>query len=199
MVFTVDESDYSYIREFLAKKVIGRDKFIVGFHPSSSWRFKDWPAEKFAQLGDYLISKYDAAIIILGKNQKDYEIAQRIYTLMDNKPVLVMNHLNMRQMVALMKLMDIFLCNSSAPAHLAAITSTPTIVLFGSDEMSLWLHENQIGLKKDAACSPCRQRRCKRVGRPDQCMNLIRVEDVIEAMEAQMKKALRHKQIQLPR
>lgn len=188
MVFKIDESDSSYIHKFLTKKGIGKGAFIVGFHPSSSWRFKDWPAEKFARLGDYLISKYGAKIVVLGKNEKDYTIAQRIDHLMDNKPILAVNDLTLRQTVALIDLMDIFVCISSAPAHLAAITSTPTIVLFGSDEMNLWLHDNQIGIKKAVACSPCRQRKCQRAGRPDQCMNLISVDEAIQVIEKIMSK-----------
>jgi lipopolysaccharide heptosyltransferase II len=188
MVLKVDESDSSFIRKLLAKQGIRRGEFIVGFHPSSSWMFKDWPAEKFAQLGDHLTAQYGAKVIILGKNKKDYEIAQRISHLMAMKPILAMDDLNLRQMVALIAQMAVFVCNSSAPAHLAAVTSTPTIVLFGSDEMLLWLHEKQIGLKRDAACSPCRQRRCKRAGRPDQCMNLISVEEVIEVIEEILRK-----------
>jgi ADP-heptose:LPS heptosyltransferase len=96
--------------------------------------------------------------------------------------------LNLRQTVALIDLMSMFVCNSSAAAHLAAMTSTPTIVLFGSDEMTPWLHENQRGLKKDVACSPCRQRRCRRAGQPDQCMHLISAEHVIEVIEDIMRK-----------
>jgi heptosyltransferase-2 len=183
VVLKVDESDYSSAQKFLAKEGIGRNQFIVGFHPSSSWMFKDWPAEKFAHLGDYLTAKYRAKIIILGTNRNDYDIARRIHDLMDIKPIIAVDNLNLRQTAALIDLMSIFVCNSSAPAHLAAVTSTPTIVLFGSDEMTPWLHENQIGLKKDVACSPCRQRRCKRAGQPDQCMNLISVEQVIEVIE----------------
>lgn len=183
MVFKTDESDSSYIQKFLTKKGIGRGSCIVGFHPSSSWKFKDWPAEKFARLGDYLISKYGAKIVVLGKGEKDYKIAQNIYHLMDSKPILAVNDLNLRQSVSLIDLIDIFVCNSSAPAHFAALTSTPTIVLFGSDEMALWLHDNQIGVKKEVACSPCRQKRCQRKERTDQCMNLIRVEEVMQAIE----------------
>jgi ADP-heptose:LPS heptosyltransferase len=183
MVLKIDESDSFSIQQLLIQKGIGRDEFIVGFHPSSSWRFKDWPAEKFAHVCDYLTAKYGAKIMILGKGRKDYEISQRIYKLMDGKSIVVADNLMLRQTVALIALMAIFVCNSSAAAHLAAMTATPTIVLFGSDEMPPWLHENQIGLKKDVACSPCRQRRCQRAGRPDQCMNLIGVEEVIEAVE----------------
>lgn len=197
MVFKTDESDSSYIQKFLAKQGIGKGAFIVGFHPSSSWRFKDWPAEKFAQLGDYLTAKYGAKIIILGKNEKDYTIAQRIYHLMDNKPILAVNDLTLKQTVALIDRMDIFVCISSAPAHFSAMTSTPTIVLFGSDEMALWLHDNQIGIKKEVVCSPCRQRRCQREGRADQCMNLISVDEVIEVIEDMMRKNYVHRDNQI--
>jgi ADP-heptose:LPS heptosyltransferase len=192
MVFIIDESDSSYIHEFLVKKGIGRGECIIGLHPSTSWRYKDWPADKFARLGDYLISAYGAKVIILGKNKKDYEIAQCIHHLMAVKPVLVTDDLNLRQTTALIARMAAFVCNSSAPAHLAAMTATPTIVLFGSDEMSLWLHENQMGLKKESTCSPCRQRGCHRAGLPDQCMNLISVENVIEAIEGIIKKNAPH-------
>jgi ADP-heptose:LPS heptosyltransferase len=197
MFFKTDESDSANIQIFLTKKGIRRGEFIVGFHPSSSWKFKDWPAEKFAKLGDYLISKYGAKIIVIGKGEKDYKIAQRIYHLMNNKPILTVNDLNLRQTVSLIDRMDIFVCISSAPAHFAALTSTPTIVMFGSDKMNLWLHDNQIGIKKDVACSPCRQRRCQREGRNDQCMNLISVEEVIEVIEDMMRKYYVHRDNQI--
>jgi ADP-heptose:LPS heptosyltransferase len=188
MVFTIDESDILYIKGFFEQKQIEKRDFIVGFHPSSPWRFKDWPAENFARLGDYLISKYGARIIVLGKTKRDYDVAQHIYCLMQSKVILAVNVFNLRQIVALIDLMNVFVCNSSALSHFAALTSTPTIVLFGSDEMTLWLHKQQIGIKKDVTCSPCRHRRCRRAGHFDQCMNLISVEEVIEAIEQVIKK-----------
>jgi ADP-heptose:LPS heptosyltransferase len=188
VVFKTDEADSYYIQKFLAKKEIGKGEFIVGFHPSSPWRFKDWPAEKFAQLGDYLISKYGARIIVLGKTKIDYDVAQHIYCLMQSKPILAVNDFNLRQIVALIDLMNVFVCNSSALSHFAASTSTPTIVLFGSDEITLWLHKQQIGIQKDVTCSPCRHRSCLRAGSPDQCMNLISVEEVIEVIEEMLRK-----------
>lgn len=197
MVFQTDESDSYYIHNFLAKKGVGKGAFIVGFHPSSSWRFKDWPAEKFARLGDYLTAKHGANIVILGKSENDYTIAQRIACLMEKKPILAVNDLTLRQTVALIDRMDMFVCISSAPAHFAAITATPTIVLFGSDDMNLWLHDNQIGIKKDVACSPCRQRRCQRAEHADQCMNLISVEEVIQVIEKIMSKKCGHRDKQI--
>jgi len=187
MVFMFDESDISFINEFLLKKEIKMNKPIIGFNPSSSWKYKDWPLEKFTQLGDILISEYGAQIIILGKGEKDIQTAKHIYHRMNNKPILAVNDLNLKQTVALIDQLEVLVCNSSALAHLAALTSTTTIVLFGSDDPMLWLHEEQIGLKKNADCSPCRQRKCKRAGQNDQCMNLISVEEVIHVIEEVMR------------
>lgn len=180
MFLGVTKADSEYVNEFLQKNNLQADGVLIGFHPSTPWKPRNWPVSKFAALGDYLVKEYNAKIIILGNNCKDIRVALEIYRLMQHKPIIANDIIDIQKMVTLIRHFKVFICNDSAPAHFAALTSTPTIVLFGPDDPLFWKHSQHIGIKKDVFCFPCRQRICKLEDRNNQCMNLIGLDEVIK-------------------
>jgi len=178
MFFHIDENDSLYVENLFRDNNILQDDFVVGFHPSTPWEPRNWPLEKFVELGDWLVDRCRTKIIIMGQGNREVEIARKIYNLMKKKPVIMVNRTNLRQLVALIKELKLFICNDSSPAHFAALTKTPTIVLFGPDDPLLWSHYGHFAIRRKVECYPCGQRKCIREGQRNQCMNLISVDSV---------------------
>jgi ADP-heptose:LPS heptosyltransferase len=82
--------------------------------------------------------------------------------------------------------------NDSGPAHIASLTQTPTLVLFGPETPRLYLPLGQARpLYSALPCSPCirpaNQRRSS--CRDNQCMQAIRVEAVLDEIDAMLDEA----------
>ena len=55
-----------------AEEVLNKNKKLVGITLTAGNKIKDWPAERFAKVANYIGEKYEAMIgIILGKNDKN--------------------------------------------------------------------------------------------------------------------------------
>jgi ADP-heptose:LPS heptosyltransferase len=93
--------------------------------------------------------------------------------------------------VALIERADLFVGNNSGPLHIAWGVGTPTVSTMGPTDPDLWwpVGENHTVIRKGLPCSPCNRPICK----SHDCMRLITVEDMMEAVEVQLKKISRAK------
>ena len=118
------------IEELLKKNNLDNKK-IICFHVGAYWRniSKRWPLEKFAQLGDKLNEEYPEFKIILLGNWDEKKSAEKVKTLMKDKPLLAMD-LTLKETFELMKKSSLFVGNDSGLMHLAAAADIPTIGFF---------------------------------------------------------------------
>jgi ADP-heptose:LPS heptosyltransferase len=98
------------------------------------------------------------------------------------------------QLPALFARSCLLVSNDSGPAHVASLTQTPTLVLFGPETPLLYLPLGQArALYEALPCSPCirpaNQRRSS--CRDNRCMHAIRVEDVLNEIDAMLDGAVR--------
>ncbi|MCB1135728.1 MAG: glycosyltransferase family 9 protein, partial [Chlamydiia bacterium] len=89
---------------------------------------------------------------------------------------------SLRQLMALIKLSDIFLTNDSGPMHIAAALETPLLALFGSTS------DTKTGpygfgkvIHKHVECSCCYKRECPI---DFKCMTRIDVEEVYQELQS---------------
>lgn len=97
----------------------------------------------------------------------------------------IIAHTNLRELAALTERCNLFISNDSGPVHVAAAMRTSTIAIFGPSDPRKYAPygSGHLVLRKDLPCSPCGRHRCK----SHECMNLITVEDVLEAVRTQLK------------
>lgn len=76
--------------------------------------------------------------------------------------------------------------NDTGPMHVAAASGTPVIALFGpaDPQRSRPRGRDHIIIKKNLPCSPCSRIVCKELN----CMKAITVEEVVQAVRAQLKR-----------
>jgi len=78
--------------------------------------------------------------------------------------------------------------------HIAPAAGVPTIGLFGPGEEDIWFpysrEEGHVALRMDVPCHPCHLDLCNRPGAEYmECMKLLSVEDVFEAVKASFRQA----------
>jgi heptosyltransferase II len=142
---------------------------------------KCWPPERFAVLADRLISECGADVILFGTpNEK--EMAARICSSMQCRPISLVGQTSMRNLAALFSSCSIFIGNDSGAVHVAAAAGLPVIGIFGStDPEGTSPVTSQFTLIREAvSCSPCFLRSCPVDHR---CMERIGVDTVFEAAQ----------------
>ena len=160
------------------------DKPLIAIHPGARKELKCWPAERFARVADSLIEKYGVSLVITGTSE-EIPLAENVKKMMINDCVCLAGKTTLREMAAVIKRCNLFICNDSSPMHIAAALNIPTIAIFGpskSVETSPYGAEH-IVIEKEFPCRyRCDEDICHFVNH-HQCMKDISVDDVVTATE----------------
>lgn len=159
----------------------GSDGPFVGLFPGAGWDHREWPADRFARLGDMLAGRGFRAVVLGGP--RDVEACRRVADQMSSRPVVLGGIARLRETIALIDRMSLFVSNDTGPMHIAAGLGRPTIGLFGPGDIVKYrpwgAHAHVISAR--LPCSPCPQWRdtCHLLGfRRKECMERISVEEV---------------------
>jgi ADP-heptose:LPS heptosyltransferase len=169
-LFFTEEED-TWARNALA----GRQNIVI-MHvhsrtsPNHNWRMENW-VELVRQLPEY-------TFVQLGNAQESSSIEGAL----DWR-----GKTTLRQALCLIKHADSFVGVEASLAHATSAFDVPGVVLFGDTSPAHWGHENNINIYKEVSCAPCFFRLG---GLPcpynHECMELIMVEEVKEALVRQM-------------
>lgn len=182
-IVVLDE-EKKYIEHFLNQRKVSSKDLLVGIHPGGNYPSQCWQPERFAQLADEIIIEYGAEVIVIGGPGEE-GLVRKVVNLMSEKAIEVID-IPLSRLAALIARCNLFVCNNSGPLHIATAVGTPTISTMGPTVSYLWWPQgkNHIVIRKDLPCSPCNRGVCK----SHQCMDLITVEDMKEAVKIQMKR-----------
>lgn len=166
-------------------------KPLVGIHPGASWPAKRWIPERFGHLIDLIRANLRAEILVTqGPEDRDtvHEVLRHSVAGAKLLPLLPL-----RQLAAVISHCSLFVSNDAGPMHIAAALNVPTIGLFGPGEENIWFPYSQddghMAFRKDVPCHPCHLDFCNREGEGYmECMKLLRVEEVLEAIKSKIKK-----------
>jgi lipopolysaccharide heptosyltransferase II len=175
---------------------VGNGDLVVIVHPGAKWYGRWWMPEGYAQIADRLIYEYEAKVILSG-NSTDIEITQHIANLMKHRPVITAGKTSLRQFLALLEKSNLFIGVDSGPMHMAAGMGIKIVALFGParpEAVGPWGNGHIVITKQDDfPCSPCAQTICKMPN--NSCMHAITVEDVWEAVEQQVDKIFKERNL----
>jgi len=122
--------DFQEERQFAGKlRALGVEKESVILHPGSGGSAREWPAEHFAALADYLDTGLHVPVVITG-SQDERSIAQRLVQQCRTKPVDLTGRLTMKELAMLIHRARLFVGNSTGPLHLARMVGTPVVSFY---------------------------------------------------------------------
>jgi len=175
------ERERIWAREYLASKGFDLACPIVGLHPGGTWPAKRWPWEKFAELAHQLSEELKTQVF-LSQGPGEQELIQRI--LMHTRGRVIAGEvLPLRRLAAVLRELKLYISNDCGPMHLAVAVGTKTLGIFGPGEPWIWFPYEAQGhraIYKEIDCRPCHRHQCPSM----RCMELVRVEDVIEVIRA---------------
>ncbi len=114
----------------IVKSVVKNNKLNVIISPFSSVIHKNWSNQKYAKIIDYLAEKYQANIILCGGPSKfEIETSLKIENLAHFKVNNYTGKDTLKQLYALLKIVDLVISPDSGPMHMANAAGTPVIGL----------------------------------------------------------------------
>ena len=161
----------------------------IGVAPTAAHPGKCYPVERTRQVIEQLLKNHpQARIFLFGRVRAEDQLFTQWCQEMP-QCVYVSKHLeNMHQELILMSHLNVMLSMDSSNAHLASLTATPVVTVWGATHpfagFTAWNQPAENNIQAELDCRPCSiygNRPCRRGDMA--CMNLIKPEQIIERIE----------------
>ena len=175
----INKSNISNQLQTLLKK----EKKIV-LHVGAGNSFRDWGTDNYICLSKRLTEK-GYSVFLIGHGKKEIERGKEI-----EKKVNINNligKLSIEESFFLIQNSDLYFGVDSGPLHLASLTETPIVAIYGPNLPEIsgpWRKKNVSIVQSDLKCRPCDQRVCiyKENNDKIKCMKNIEVNDIYETI-----------------
>jgi ADP-heptose:LPS heptosyltransferase len=200
----VDADALERVARRLAEAGVSPRSVLIVIHVSAGNPFRRWPIASFAELAAALVSARDGRCVILTSGPSDREAAARVLAdararvSADRQTRLpVVGDFSLPELRALVERAALFIGGDSGPAHIAATSRVPVVMLYGPTlpaRSAPWRAAVHGAAAVDVTglpCRPCDQRTCE----PGdfRCLTRIAPDDVVAAAESLLARETRSK------
>ncbi len=171
------------ISAILQQEDVPLGKSMVAVQPFSLWHYKEWRADNYVKLIEWIIARFSCPVLIIGSTDerpRADDLVRRcgpgVYNLAGRT--------SLGELTALLSACDLLIGGDSAGIHIAAAVGTPTVCLFGPSSPINWApkgKQHQV-IQKDWVCVPCRQKGCED-GEVSRCLEELTVGEVRSGVE----------------
>ena len=119
----------AFLERYFSTHGIDKHRRLVVMSPFTSAVRKDWPADRYAKLADYIADRHQTQIL-LSHSPVDTQRAVDLST-MTSAQVILSGDTGLLEYAALLSAADLVVCNDSSALHIAAATGTRTVAIFG--------------------------------------------------------------------
>jgi len=159
---------------------------LIGINPGATYGLaKCWYPGRFGELGKRLRKKWNASLLLFGKEEEG-SIAKEILKSLEDGGIDLTGKTNLLQLAALLERCHLLVTNDTGTMHVATAVGTPVVAIFGPTDSSVtgpW-GDGHVVVREDVPCSPCLKRICPTDHR---CMELITVDEVEEAVTSKLR------------
>ncbi len=159
---------------------------LVGIHVSGGRSIKQWPPERFAELGARLADIRGATIVATG-GLSDRPMVEALRRALGSRPVIdAAGSDDLLETAAILASLDVLVTGDTGPMHLASAVGTPVAAVFGPSDPVRYAprgpHDRIVRI--DLPCSPCNRirlppARCS--GHPPDCLAGVPTDQVVMA------------------
>ena len=183
-------ADHAFARRFFEERGLGARRPLVGLHPSGGRLVKQWDLARWAEVAARLQRDFQATVLITG-SAADRALAAEIARRLPSAPVDLTGQLSVRETLAVIGGLDLFLSPDTGPMHMAAAAGTPSVSVFGPSDpvryFSAPASARHVVVRHDLWCAPCNLIRrppdeCAQ-GMPE-CLRLVTADAVYAAAAA---------------
>ena len=155
---------------------------LAVIHPAAAFATKQWAVQKFARVADYLAQRGFAVVVIASPAEVRLvdELKQD-----SSAPLIRFTDLSLPEVTALASRARLFVGNDSGIAHIAAAVGLPSVVIFGSSNVthwSPWAKAPAEVVLEEMDCQPCHGYYCEKFAQPE-CILRVPAERVMAAVD----------------
>ena len=154
----------------------------VAISPASRWDTKNWPTERFADVGRHLQQTHGASVLLLGADE-DVAACAAIEKGLSGSVLNLAGATTLAEAGGHLQGSDILICNDSGLSHMAVAVGTPTVAVFGPtnpERTGPYGSGHRVAIA-DVPCRPCYGRKCRR--NDASCVERVTTDNVISLAE----------------
>jgi ADP-heptose:LPS heptosyltransferase len=110
---------------------------LVALHAGAKDPARRWPPEQFAAIGDALVERFGARIVLTG-SAGEREITSAVQRAMRYPSLDLAGATGLGPFAALLRRVNLLVTNDTGASHLAVAMATPSVVLFGPSRPEEW-------------------------------------------------------------
>jgi len=152
---------------------------------------KQWFPDRFAQVADALAKRISASVAMIAA-PRELPLAREIADMMTATPVIFEEgEMDLGLLKPLVARSSLMITNDTGPRHYAVALGVPVVVIMGSTDPRNTEsdYERTVICRHDVPCGPCHRRRCPlKEQKKHHCMDLVTVDEVLDAAGTLMKK-----------
>lgn len=174
------------VNERLRAAGIHEAKKIALLHPAAAFDTKQWATENFARIAEDLDERGFIPVAIVAPHES--QIAN-VLQQASSVSIASFVDLSLPEVTALASRASLFVGNDSGIAHIAAAVSCPSVVIFGSSNVTHWrpwAGAPAEVVREELPCQPCPGYTCGEFDQPE-CIRRVPVERVKVAIEKILK------------
>lgn len=181
-VLTIPDAAKNYIDAFFKARGLdtppaAAQSPIVTIDPTSRRQARRWLPERYAQLADELLERYQARCIFLwgpGEQEMIESLVKQA-----KRPHILACQTDLMQAAALIARSDLHIGNCSAPRHIAVAVGTPSLIVMGPTSAANWTYPSpqHKAMRGNVPCLECQKIECA----THECMVALTVEMMADA------------------
>ena len=136
----VDSSEQAHAEALLVAPelcVRALSGLLIGLHLGAKDAARRWPSDRFAALGDQLVARYGARIILTG-GAGDRDLTAAVRAAMHAPALDLAGRTDLGTFAAVVGRCDLIITNDTGASHVAAAVGTRSVVLFGPSRPRQW-------------------------------------------------------------
>lgn len=184
-LITIPSDAEEKVRSLREELGIGNSDQVVILHPGSRGSARDWRPARFRDLAQRLSSAPRVKVIVTGGAGEE-NLVEEVSGPRTANRIPLANQLGLKEFAALIRSSDLFVSNSTGPIHIAAALGTPVVGFYPNVSVASSQRWGPYTTKKRVFVGqgPLDCEKClKNTAGPCECMDRIRVEDVVNAVE----------------
>jgi ADP-heptose:LPS heptosyltransferase len=153
--------DRAFGTRLLETADLERRRPLVAIHPSGGRAVKQWPVERWAEVGYRLQEEHGATIVVTG-SEADRPLAERLARGLAARPIDFTGRLTTRETMSVIAAMDLFLSPDTGPMHMACAVDTPSVSVFGPSDPARYFSggtgapgTRHVVVRHELWCAPC--------------------------------------------
>jgi ADP-heptose:LPS heptosyltransferase len=113
-------------------KQLPAHSLLAGIAPSTGSKIKEWPAERFALVADYLVEKHNAVIVVLGGKRDSHEVEEMMRNVTRKNRVLsTLDLFSIDELKAVVQRLELFISADTGPIYIAEAFGVATVDIVG--------------------------------------------------------------------